>query len=427
MAQHDRELGRWGKFIGLQSLLRLFRIGDPAQQAQQCEAAAAAADAIGNMTDAANILDEAATWWKRAGDREQAERCTLGSVNALKRVADIQRNAGNVMAAVHWLEATIKKLRTLRPASRGELEKELTLLLAQWQREQLGEFRSTSIEIDVTDMVQQARTAVADRELLPALLAFANLFSPLPTEKRRQEAEETVKSHPIQYLIQRIVVDEEGKTVKRLPSPWENHSSQETIVRHAMIESANRYLEFFGANIIEPARYTIMSEHPLLHREFRQILEHSPFVPAGREDSWAAGIVAGFAGDIATALHLLIPQLEHALRVQVRLRGHAAVNMNASGEQQDWVLSSLLQGDQRGYASEIIGEDTAFELRALMLEKEGANLRNRMFHGLLPDHALQSGRSLYLFWLCVRLCMLSLIEGARKTAVTLEAPEVGSA
>jgi hypothetical protein len=242
------------------------------------------------------------------------------------------------------------------------------------------------------------------------LAAFATIYRSPPEEKRRRDAEEAVRQHPLQYLVNRIIIDDEGKTVRRLPSLTGDEASHEAVVRQAMIVDANRNQSFIGANIIEPARYTIMSEHPLREREFRQILIHSAFVPAGREDSWAAGLVAGFAGDVPTALHLLIPQLEHALRTQVRLNGHPATTMNPAGEQEDWTLSNLLQSEHRGRVESIIGEDTAFDLRTLMVEKEGPNLRNRMFHGLLADGALRDGCSRYLFWLCVRLCMLPLIE-----------------
>lgn len=414
MAHQARNAGRWAKFQGMQHILRRFHIGDPAQWANECEVTAAAAEVAAGPLQASEILDEAAAWWRRADDEEKAISSCLASVEALVRCAHQTKTTESAIAATHWLELALKKIRTVPAVRRKERELELASLLTEWQQARESELRSASINIDVTEITQKAEAAVTGLQFVPALAAFAMIYRSPPEEKRRRDAEGAIRRHPLQYLVQRIIIDDDGKTVRRLPAlSLGDAESHEAVVRHAMIDDANRNQSFIGTSVIEPARYTIASEHPLIDRQFRQIALQSPFVPAGREDWWATALSAGFAGDLPTALHILVPQIEHALRVQVRLNGHPARTMNAAGEQEDWTLSTLLQGEGRERVEAIIGADTVFDLRALLVEKSGQNLRNRMSHGLLQDGSLRDGGAAYLFWICVRLCLLPLISVAR--------------
>ena len=48
------------------------------------------------------------------------------------------------------------------------------------------------------------------------------------------------------------------------------------------------------------------------------------------------------------------------------------------------------------------------ELRALLLEQGGANLRNNIAHGLFDDVASWSASSVYAWWLALRLVVTPL-------------------
>lgn len=414
MTSHSREARRWEQYMALHALMREFGVGDAATWAQDCERAALAAEGPGRPSVASELYDTANSWWQRVRDNDRAIAAREASAEALVRVAEQSMRAAGAMAGAHWLELALQKLRTIPSARRKRREAELLRLLAEWQAEREEGLSVASFELDVTQLARSAESAVAGKPFILALEIFACLYSPRKEAILREYAEKSLREHPIQYLVQRIIIDENGKTIRRLPSmPLDGAEGREATLKQAMIEEANRNQDFIGTAIIEPARYTITSEHALLERGFLQIAARSPFVPAGREEWWAAGFVAGFAGDVPKSLHLLVPQLEQALRVQLRLHGVAAVSIDAAGEQEDWTLTKLLQGEGREPLGAIIGADTVFDLRALLVEKGGANIRNEMAHGLLPDGALENGIARYLFWLCFRLCMLPLIQMRR--------------
>jgi hypothetical protein len=63
-------------------------------------------------------------------------------------------------------------------------------------------------------------------------------------------------------------------------------------------------------------------------------------------------------------------------------------------------LSALLKMPE---TEAVLGADLAFEFRALLVDQEGANLRNNLSHGLLSDTGAWSYHSMYLWWLCLGL------------------------
>lgn len=60
----------------------------------------------------------------------------------------------------------------------------------------------------------------------------------------------------------------------------------------------------------------------------------------------------------------------------------------------------------------LFGEDTAFDLRGLLVERFGSNLRNEEAHGLMNYVAFFSPQVSYVWWLTLRLCLTVLIASS---------------
>lgn len=63
---------------------------------------------------------------------------------------------------------------------------------------------------------------------------------------------------------------------------------------------------------------------------------------------------------------------------------------------------------------EIFGEDLAFDLRGLLVERHGSNLRNRVAHGLISYEGFYSVEIPYFWWLTLRLCCIPIITHIRE-------------
>lgn len=72
-------------------------------------------------------------------------------------------------------------------------------------------------------------------------------------------------------------------------------------------------------------------------------------------------------------------------------------------------LNKLLQKPELVKELEaILGVETVFDLRTLLVERFGSNLRNRLAHGLLTEESAGLGDVKYLWWSILRLTLLEL-------------------
>jgi hypothetical protein len=161
---------------------------------------------------------------------------------------------------------------------------------------------------------------------------------------------------------------------------------------------------------VEPLRNRILLEHRVTTDDLLAIVMHSPFVPSGREMLFARGLLAGLRGDFAVALHFLIPQIENSVRHILDQKGILTSGLDARGIQDDLDVNRTLREEPFAVPlTEILGEDTVFSLRGLLIEQHGGNYRNRLAHGFLDDAAFFSPLCSYLWWVALRLCCAPLL------------------
>ncbi len=94
-----------------------------------------------------------------------------------------------------------------------------------------------------------------------------------------------------------------------------------------------------------------------------------------REERFARGLAAGFHGEFMVAAALLVPQIESPLRFVVERNGGRGYGRDDEGLQDAHLLDRLLALD---IVNGIFGEDIVFDLRGLLVERFGANLRNQV-------------------------------------------------
>jgi hypothetical protein len=52
---------------------------------------------------------------------------------------------------------------------------------------------------------------------------------------------------------------------------------------------------------------------------------------------------------------------------------------------------------------EVFGQDVLFDLRGILIERFGHNLRNELAHGLVPAGDFYSPSAVYLWWLVIHI------------------------
>ncbi|QDU41119.1 hypothetical protein Mal4_54840 [Maioricimonas rarisocia] len=112
-------------------------------------------------------------------------------------------------------------------------------------------------------------------------------------------------------------------------------------------------------------------------------------------------INAYLADDHVTAIHVLVPQIEAALRRLLPILGKPTNKHRRSdtGAMVEKTLNEILESEPS--VTQFFGEDFVFYLRMFLCDPRGQNVRNRMSHGLMdPNHFHRgiSDRLLHIIW-----------------------------
>ena len=193
----------------------------------------------------------------------------------------------------------------------------------------------------------------------------------------------------------RVIAKRPGLSLSGTPS-----EGDEVTIRAEMIRDHGILLGIVVQGDIWPALEVLWLEHRLHEADFVGLVNQSPIVPKDRVRIFGKALFSGYDRDFITALHLLVPQIEHLVRHHLKQSGVKTTTLDANGIENEVGLSALMDYPE---AEKIFGADLSFEIRALFCDPFGPNLRNELAHGLLDDEACQSIYSVYAWWFGLRL------------------------
>jgi hypothetical protein len=305
-----------------------------------------------------------------------------------------------------------KAIVTLRKVSPGSSRIEaLKKLMEDSQRRGMGEMHSRSFQVTLGSNHLAAAKHVAGQPLSIALQRLVTLHPPI-VEGEVREAVTKRCDNPWYAITGQDLIDWEGRVIARRGSMLSEDSEvREHAIRAEMFRTALDQQKVVVAGLVEPARLQILSEQNPGFHDFYDLLVDSPFIPPGRESLFVRGLYEGLNGDFTLAAHLLIPQLEHALRFHIEQLGVDVTTLNKDGIQELMDLNKMFCLRQEPLRS-VFGDDQVFELEGLLVRRYGSNLRNSFAHGLIwPDQFFDSS-VIYLWWVTFRLSIMHTLRPA---------------
>lgn len=408
----------------LMELLQEYSLGDPTKYAALAEKAATLAESAHEWDRARAYWEIKARWHliEKDGEKERAALMLAAETYVKEAEAALKQNNLPYITASSYLQRAVEAFRRIRGTKDTKEEtadakvraEEVHKLLIEYQQESLKEFVDSSHEVDISDEVEKARAHVRGKEFQDALFALALLGTPTKVSHLRKAVQEMARNDKLSHLFPTVIMNEMGKVVARQSALVlsNNLDEAEAATRFEMYTMAVECQRLHAQAYIEPARYQINLEYSVRVNDLLPILSHSPFVPAGREYLFAKGLYAGLTGDFFTSTHILIPQIENSVRHLLwEQQNVKASGLDNRGIQDEHQLTTTL------YCSEITSifdEDTLFDLKGLLVERAGSNLRNRMAHGLINDNGFLSPLMSYLWWLTLRLCCLPILNYQQK-------------
>ncbi|MGH7135853.1 MAG: DUF4209 domain-containing protein [Pirellulales bacterium] len=115
--------------------------------------------------------------------------------------------------------------------------------------------------------------------------------------------------------------------------------------------------------------------------ELCDLLSQSPLFDPQRKDVLTEGIAAWKNDDHVKAIHVLVPQVEHAVRTMIAQLGLPTTTRGrTSGTLQARTLGEMLSDEA---AKSRLDSNVRLYLLAVFADPRGVNFRNRVAHGLL--------------------------------------------
>jgi hypothetical protein len=262
--------------------------------------------------------------------------------------------------------------------------------------EMLGQMKTASHSFDISDLVREAVGKVQGLPPIEALFAFCRL-APWPSlEALRAEAE--IPLNGIGALFSTTNVDEDGRVIAYEEGVFDADSRERRLAAE-MIKACARRADMAAQALVGPALDIIRQQFHLSAYDFYTIARLSALVPGDRADIVAKGLYAGYCRDFVQAIHILIPQFEHMVRMVLKEAG-AQTTSRQDGIEMELGLSALVDLPAM---KERFGEHLSFTIRALMCKPLGPNLRNQVAHGLAGTNLCASGYGVYAWWLILAL------------------------
>lgn len=403
----DASIQEKGFALSLAEILEKYELGKTALEIpHHLEELARKFEEVRNFELARDALHMAARWHGFQRNQTRAMETTAAVAEACTRFGEACLQVPtDSMIAWRYFKQALQFYQKIPREKRPEFGAEERIArLCKRLRESgcgiIGNMKCIIVEMDVSPIVEEARSAVRGRPAIEALLALCNLFPWMSVEKTRREVQASIR-----MLASTMVVSRDGRVV-------DNRPAAVGVIEDEMRLRHNIHVHVAAAGIAA-ALDVVRREHRFSESDFVRLAAESPAVPSGRERLFGKMLHLGFEGEVIVALHLIVAQVEHFVRCQLREAGVCTTVLDDKGRgiETEKGLSSLMELPE---ADKCLGADLAFEIRGLFCDPAGPNLRNAVAHGLLGDDEFDPDHARYAWWLVLKLVCNSLANASHE-------------
>jgi Domain of unknown function (DUF4209) len=313
-----------------------------------------------------------ASYYERQGKKEDAQRVIRTYGKAFEELSA----EASPMLAMSWLQPVHDEYK-----NRGMNEDAARVQAASAEkgRNVASDLKQIRIPLEFTEeQLQQLTNDLTQGSPRDALLRIARELIP-KTGKIKALLQELLTAAPLMARIgvTRIVGDLFAAQIGSIEKDPEGRLIMQ-LAQHIEIYNLflNRALDHLRA-ATEITADTILA-----------VLYECPVFTAERKSLLREGIQACLNGDHAKAIHLIIPQIEQALRQLLILMSVSPLKSGRNGTMQVKNLNDILREPAINNA---LGEDVRLYLLTLLADERGQNIRNIVCHGLAAPAQFNQG------------------------------------
>ena len=247
------------------------------------------------------------------------------------------------------------------------------------------------------ELLKQRFRGISFHEKILRLIQCTPIFS---KDELKQEVLHNAETYPLSHLFGSGKKSADGRTLTKLsPIDLNNVDSNSENMEAHMHSVALQKEEIIGSTILKTAIDEISSDK-ILESDLSFLVEDNPIIPSGREDIFRSALYYGITGKLFVALHILAPQVENLFRELAKNCGAITSTLNDDSTSDAKLLTSVFELPE---LLDCYDNDILFLFQGLMNEKNGANIRNNIAHGLMDEWASNSGASYFFFCWVIKL------------------------
>lgn len=382
-----------------------FSVSDPLRVGTLLESMPGAVGQVEPSRHSVDFHRVAARAWRRAKNGERENRRRLLAAENFAVEAERHRSSSSTMTA-HWLGLAIAEMAGV-PGQRKR-RAELHHLLIDAQVAIPDEMSTFSQTMDLTEIATRVRDNFDRLDLVDALFALAVVERSPDPGQLRERAIASMREHPLSALFGAEHLDRRGRTIHRTEAESFGGATDDGAIRRQIEQEECIRRGILVNGEIRVALQVIRAKGLLTEDDVTRIASRSPFVPPHLARTFGRGLTHFFHFDPVSALYVLTPLLETAIRELLQGRGCAVAAFDdATRIQKDKSLSQLFE-QFRPELDAAVTPEIADEIDRLFLSRPGPAFRHGVAHGLLDDRSANSADALYACWFLFRLCMLPL-------------------
>lgn len=306
-----------------------------------------------------------AGFYRKTGKEDEVRKTIFDLGNSFH--AALENVAG--MQAVHWLEHLHKIYISFQFHKEAE---ELLVLIRKNGERAAAEMGQIPFEFEISEAEFKAYVddmlSGSEQDIL---MKIARQYIPNQEEAKKQITKIS-KIAPTQFILGKTLMDSKGRTVAKIGS-LETDPDGHIIdqISQTMLLSSIFLRRVFEGGV---ERKTI-NVNGLL-----EYLKSSPVISEDRMPILEMALSAFISGNSVVCIHLLIPQIEEAIRNTLEKLGGAVLRpaKNSSG----YVLRTLDDILRDPLLLDLLGIDLLSYFRILLTDQRGWNLRNNVCHGM---------------------------------------------
>ncbi|MBE3065783.1 MAG: DUF4209 domain-containing protein [Spirochaetes bacterium] len=307
--------------------------------------------------------------YRTEGRSEEVKRVLLKYGAAYEKMAE----PAAAMLAQAWLENVYQVYRDFGLKEDAE---RLLRRIRDLGPKALDDLKPISVEMEITnkemaDFVQE----MTEGDLETVLGRIAVHYLP-----RRDQVEKQIKdlaaTAPLSFLCQAKVVDHKGR-------PTATVGSLEHDLEGRVIMQMAQNMQFVAVSLRQ-VMIALVNNFSITHERLTEYVCRTPLFDEDSKAILGRGIKAYLEGDSLVAIHVLMPQIENAIRNLVEYIGGTVLKPNRVGGMDLKTFDELLRDEQLSAVFGVAGDDVLLYLRVLFTDRRGVNLRNRVFHGIAP-------------------------------------------